>query len=207
LFRRWVVREDSRPRGKDPEQQQAGSKASDPWPYWSYVLSLCSSHIGLHALILLPKPRTLGIWIHSWLVMLSHAVMSVVQVFHHLWCWVGLCLCESVVVFHLLICELNVWESMLWFEQRLEWWRWLILSWHVVLKYANDQILGVDTPGQHVPPCVQYGTSCLLIINAIVCVSCSVEWGCASFFMSYMWHTLWYAWTTWCKRGRLCGKP
>jgi hypothetical protein len=30
------------------------SKASDPRPYLSYVLSLSSSHVGMHALILLP---------------------------------------------------------------------------------------------------------------------------------------------------------
>jgi hypothetical protein len=36
-----------------------------------------------------------------------------------------------------------------------------------------------------VPPCVQYGMACLLIRNAIGCVSCSVEWGCASIFVSY----------------------
>jgi hypothetical protein len=47
-------------------------------------LFLSSSHIGLHALILLPKPHTLGISVHSCLVMFSHVVMSVVQVFHHL---------------------------------------------------------------------------------------------------------------------------
>jgi hypothetical protein len=63
------------------------NKASDPWPYWSYVLSLSSSCIGLHALILLPKPHTFRIWVYTWLVMLSHAVMSVVHVFHPLWCW------------------------------------------------------------------------------------------------------------------------
>jgi hypothetical protein len=122
------------------------SKASDTWPYSSYVLSLSSSHIGLHALILLAKPHTLGICVYSWLVMLSHVVMSVVQVFHTLWCWVGLCLCESGVVFHPLRCEWTLWGSMLWFEQWLEWWRWLILSWHVVLESAEDRILGVDPP-------------------------------------------------------------
>jgi hypothetical protein len=56
----------------------------------------------------------------------------------------GLCLCESVMVSHPSRCELTGRGSMLWFEQRLEWWRWLILSWHVVLKSAKDQILGVD---------------------------------------------------------------
>jgi hypothetical protein len=49
---------------------------------------------------------------------------------------------------------------MLWFDQWLEWWRWLILSWHVVLEIAKDRILGVDTPGQHMPPRVRYGTIC-----------------------------------------------
>jgi hypothetical protein len=65
---------------------------------------------------------------------------------------------------------------MLWFEQWMEWWRWLTPSWHVVLESAMDQILGVDTPGQHVPPRVQYGVACLLIMNIIGCVSCSEEW-------------------------------
>jgi hypothetical protein len=32
------------------------------------------------------------------------------------------------------------------------WWRWLILSWHVVLESAKDQFLEVDTPRQHVSP-------------------------------------------------------
>jgi hypothetical protein len=79
----------------------------------------------------------------------------------------GLCLCESVVVIYLLRCELTVWGSMLWFEQWSKWQRWLILSWHVVLKSAQDQILGVDIPGQHVPPRVRYGMTCLLIRNTI----------------------------------------
>jgi hypothetical protein len=74
---------------------------------------------------------------------------------------------------------------MLWFEQRLEWWRWLIPSWHMVLKSAKDQILGVDTPRQHVPPCEWYEMACLLIRNAIGCVSYSVEWELTSLFVSY----------------------
>jgi hypothetical protein len=56
---------------------------------------------------------------------------------------------------------------MLWFEQWLEWWRWLILSWHVVIESAKDRILRVDTPGQHVPPrvwCVLLG----LVGNGII---------------------------------------
>jgi hypothetical protein len=74
---------------------------------------------------------------------------------------------------------------MLWFEQRLEWWRWLTPSWHVVFESAKDRILGVDTPGQHVPPRVWYGTTCLLVRNVIGCVSYLVEWGWASLFVSY----------------------
>jgi hypothetical protein len=31
--------------------------------------------------------------------------------------------------------------------------------WLVMLKSAKDRVLGVDTPGQHVPPCVRYGTA------------------------------------------------
>jgi hypothetical protein len=44
-------------------------------------LFLSSTHIGMHVLILLPNPLTVGIWVHTWLVMLSHAVLRVVQVF------------------------------------------------------------------------------------------------------------------------------
>jgi hypothetical protein len=68
----------------------------------------------------------------------------------------------------------------------MEWWRWLIPSWHIVLKSAKGRILGVGTLGQHVPPRVQYGTACLLIRNVIGCVYCSIEWGWALFFVSYM---------------------
>jgi hypothetical protein len=42
--------------------------------------STSSIHIGLHALIMYVS-LILRIWVHTWLVMLSHAVMSVVQVF------------------------------------------------------------------------------------------------------------------------------
>jgi hypothetical protein len=42
---------------------------------------LSSSHVCLHALILLPKPHTFRIWVYTWLVMLSHAVLRVIQVF------------------------------------------------------------------------------------------------------------------------------
>jgi hypothetical protein len=51
--------------------------------------------------------------------------------------------------------------------------------WFVVLESAKDRILGVDTPGQQVPPRVRYEMTCLLIRNPIGFVSCSVEWGLA----------------------------
>jgi hypothetical protein len=34
------------------------------------------------------------------------------------------------------------------------------VMWIVMLESAKDGILGVDTPGQHVPPRVRYGTTC-----------------------------------------------
>jgi uncharacterized membrane protein len=43
-------------------------------------LSLSSIHIGLHALILYLS-LIFRIWVHTWLVMLSYAVLSIIQVF------------------------------------------------------------------------------------------------------------------------------
>jgi hypothetical protein len=51
------------------------------------------------------------------------------------------------------------------------------VMWFVMLESAKDRILGVDTPGQHMPPHVRYGMACLLIRCVIGCMSCSVEWG------------------------------
>jgi hypothetical protein len=48
--------------------------------------------------------------------------------------------------------------------------------WFVIIEFAKDQILGVDTPGQHVPPRVWYGTTCLLIRDVVGSVPCSDEW-------------------------------
>jgi hypothetical protein len=70
------------------------------------VLSLSSSHIGLYALILLPKPYTFRIWVLTCLVMLSHAVLSVVQVFHLYDVEYGLCLSVRDVVFHPSGCDM-----------------------------------------------------------------------------------------------------
>jgi hypothetical protein len=50
------------------------------------------------------------------------------------------------------------------------------VMWFVVFKSAKDQVIGVDTPGQQVPPRVQYGTACLLIRDVVGNLSCSDEW-------------------------------
>jgi hypothetical protein len=50
------------------------------------------------------------------------------------------------------------------------------VMWLVMLESTKDQILGLDPPGQHVPPCVWYGMACLLIRYAIGRVSSLVEW-------------------------------
>jgi hypothetical protein len=55
----------------------------------------------------------------------------------------------------------------------------------VVIEFAKDRILGVDTPGQHVPPRVRYEMACLLIRNTIGSVSCSIEWRMTSYFVTY----------------------
>jgi hypothetical protein len=34
------------------------------------------------------------------------------------------------------------------------------VMWIVMLEFAKDRILGVDTPGKHVPPRVWYGMAC-----------------------------------------------
>jgi hypothetical protein len=127
----------------------------------------------------------LRIWVHTWLVMLSHAVMSVVQV-----------LPSSVLLS--LACVFvrdNLPSVKMWFDRGEDWCYGLSkvgmvdtvgihqVMWLVMLKSTKDRIWGLDTPGQYVPPRVRHGTTCLLIWNAIGCVSCLVEWG---------WHhTLW----------------
>jgi hypothetical protein len=51
-----------------------------------------------------------------------------------------------------------------------------------LLESTKNQILGVDTPRQHVPPRVRYGITCLLIKNIVGCVSYSIEWGLTWYF-------------------------
>jgi hypothetical protein len=50
------------------------------------------------------------------------------------------------------------------------------VMWIVMLESVKDRILGVDTPGQQVPPHVQYGMTCLLIRDAVGSVPCLDEW-------------------------------
>jgi hypothetical protein len=45
--------------------------------------------------------------------------------------------------------------------------------WLVMLESAKDRVLGVDIPGQQVPPRVRYGTTCLLIREAVGSVPCT----------------------------------
>jgi hypothetical protein len=51
------------------------------------------------------------------------------------------------------------------------------VMWFVMLESAKDRVLGVDTPGQQVPPHVWYGMACLLIRDVVDCESCSAVWG------------------------------
>jgi hypothetical protein len=171
-------------------------------------LSLSSIHIALHALILYLS-LVLRIWVHTWLVMLSHAVMSVVQVF------------SSFVMLGLacVFVRDGLPSIEMWFDHgedqccdlskvgMVETAGIHQMMWLVMVESAKDWILGVDTPGQHLSPCVRYGTTCLLIRYAIGCVSCSVECGWHHTLWSILLHTLWPAWTTWFKGGCLCGKP
>jgi hypothetical protein len=73
-----------------------------------FSLSLSSSHIGMHAFISLPKPHTFRILVYTWLVMLSHGVLRVVQVFPSFVMLSLACLCDSVVLFHPSRCEMTM---------------------------------------------------------------------------------------------------
>jgi hypothetical protein len=50
------------------------------------------------------------------------------------------------------------------------------VMWFVMLESAKNRVIGVDTPGQHVPPRVSYGTVCLIIRGAVGSVPCSDQW-------------------------------
>jgi hypothetical protein len=46
------------------------------------------------------------------------------------------------------------------------------VMWFVMLESAKDRVIGVDTPGQQVPPRVWYEIACLLIRDAVGSVPC-----------------------------------
>jgi hypothetical protein len=50
------------------------------------------------------------------------------------------------------------------------------VMWLVMLESVMNRILGVDTLGQQVMPCLRHGTNCLLIRGAIGSVPCSDKW-------------------------------
>jgi hypothetical protein len=50
------------------------------------------------------------------------------------------------------------------------------VMWFVMLEFAKDRVVRVDTPGQQVLPRVLYGMACLLIRDVVGSVPCSDEW-------------------------------
>jgi hypothetical protein len=50
------------------------------------------------------------------------------------------------------------------------------VTWLIMLKSAKDRVIGVDSPGQQVPPRIQYGMTCLLIRDTVGSVPYSNEW-------------------------------
>jgi hypothetical protein len=50
------------------------------------------------------------------------------------------------------------------------------VMWFIMLESAKERVIGVDTPGQHVPPRVRYGMTCLLIRDIVGSVPCLDEW-------------------------------
>jgi hypothetical protein len=90
-------------------------------------------------------------------------------------CWV-----LRVLVFHLSWCEVTVvrFDAVVWVRfGMVETIGIRQVIWFVMLESTNGRAIGVDTPGQQVPPRVRYEMACLLIRYAIGCVSCSIEWG------------------------------
>jgi hypothetical protein len=111
-------------------------------------------------------------WVHTWLVMLSHAVMSVVQAFPS-----SVMLSLACVFVRGGLPAVEMWFDHV--EDRccdlgkvgmVETVGFFQVMWFLMLESAKDRILGVYTPGQHVPPRVRYETACLLIRYAIDCV-------------------------------------
>jgi hypothetical protein len=49
------------------------------------------------------------------------------------------------------------------------------VMWFVMLESAKDRVIGVDTPGQQVPPRVRHGMAYLVIRDGVGSVACSDE--------------------------------
>jgi hypothetical protein len=49
------------------------------------------------------------------------------------------------------------------------------VMWFAMFESAKGRVIGVDTSGQQVPPRVWYGTTFLIIRDAVGSVSCSDE--------------------------------
>jgi hypothetical protein len=50
------------------------------------------------------------------------------------------------------------------------------VMWIVMLEFAKDRVIGIDTQGQQVSPRVRYGMTFLLIRDAVASVPCLDEW-------------------------------
>jgi hypothetical protein len=128
----------------------------------------------LHALIGLPIPyipKGLDLWLVD---LLSPVVVSVVQVFHLIWCWVWLVCLWECLVFHPSWCEVTMVriDAVVWaWVVMLEMVGFCQVMWIILLESAKDRIVGVYTPGQHVPPRVRYGMACWLIRKALMSLS------------------------------------
>jgi hypothetical protein len=83
------------------------------------------------------------------------------MVFYPLWCEVSMVRFDAVVWVRFGMVETVEIRQVMWF---------------VTLESAKDRVVEVDTLGQQVPPRVWYGTTCLLIRDAVESVPCSDEW-------------------------------
>jgi hypothetical protein len=107
--------------------------------------------------------------------MLSHAVMRVVQVFPSFVMLSLACVFVRVVGLPSVEMWLDHGEDRccgLSKDGLVETDGFRQVMWLVMLESTKDRVSGVDPPGQHVPPRVQYGTTCWLIRKALVSLSC-----------------------------------
>jgi hypothetical protein len=163
---------------KTLRSSQWESKASDPWPFCSNMLSL-SSIPKPHALIGYLSLHTLGLDFLWLVVLLGSTVLSHRKVFPSLYCWVWLVLSVDCV---------GLPSVVLWGDRGEIRCYGLSIVWNggegcdlhglslIMLKSPKDWVLGVDTAGQPVPPRVRYGTTCFLIRDDVGCVPCLDEW-------------------------------